>query len=635
MTSREIREKFITFFQKEGHREMPPSSLISDDPTTLFTTAGMQRFKRHYVNPEEAPASRLVTIQPCFRTSDIEEVGDSTHLTFFEMLGNFSFGYPTLPSSYFKKEAIDFAWRFLTEELKIDKSRIYATYFQGDNMVDEDHESKQILETYLEKGLTKIVAQGFEDNFWSLGTEGSPGGPTVEFYVSPRANKRGDESRGDGVEVWNLVFNEYIFKKGNYQPSKHKGVDTGMGLERLAVMMQDKDDVFQTDLFTPIIAKIEELTGKKYQDNTKAFRIIVDHLRSSCFLLAEDMTPSNIGQGYILRRLIRRAIRYGWMLDLKKRDQQQILNSILLQYNDIYSALKQEQKITQSFLEEEKKFQQTIQIGLKKAAFILEKKKPLPDDIYAKIMQLPKREETLHRLHIAEPSDELDPELQKIGIQITNREFHNAFITGEEAFNLFQTYGFPIEIITELAQEKRLFVGVTAFQKELKKHQEVSRVGAGMFKGGLQETGEQEVKYHTATHLLHAALREVLGEHVQQKGSNITAERLRFDFSHPEKMTLEQIKKVEGLVNEKIKDDLAVRKEEMTLEEAKKRGALAFFTQKYGDKVCVYTISDEKPYSMEVCGGPHVERTGKLGHFKITKEEASSAGIRRIKAVLE
>jgi len=553
MKSKEIKEKFLAFFKSKGHRIMPKVSLVSHDLTTLFTTAGMQQFKQYYIYPEKAPAPRVVTIQPCLRTKDLEEVGDESHLTFFEMLGNFSFG------DYFKEEAILWAWEFLTKELGIEENRISATYFKGKKGLPADKESLAILKEI--KGLSKIKGAGFEDNFWSLGLEGSPGGPTVEFYT-------------DGIEIWNLVFNEYIFNNETYQPSRFKGVDTGMGLERLAAVLQNKEDVFETDLFWPIIKEIETISGKKYQTNKKEFRIIADHIKAAVFAILDGVLPSNKEAGYVVRRLIRRAIVRMQRLGFS--------GQFTAQLGGIVFKIKGDRpnRYVLVVLEgEESKFQKVFKTG------------------------------------------------QKLITQSKS-------LSSGQLFDLYQTHGFPLELTLEIAKEKGVRVSQSAiegFNKELTRHRKISRAGVGMFKGGLATTGEAETKLHTATHLLHAALRQVLGNHVMQKGSNITAERLRFDFSHPAKMSPEEIKKVEDLVNEQIKQNLPVTMQEMSLDQAKQAGALGFFESRYGDRVRVYSIGH---FSKEICGGPHVRSTGELGYFKIIKEESSSAGTRRIKAIL-
>ncbi|MDD3773792.1 MAG: alanine--tRNA ligase [Patescibacteria group bacterium] len=569
MKSKELRQKFLDFFEAKGHKIIPSAPLIPSelDPSVLFTTAGMQQFKRFYSEPKEAPAMRIATCQQCVRTGDIEEVGDESHLTFFEMLGNFSF------NNYGKKEAIEWAWEFLTDQnwLGIDKKRIDATYFDHEKakkgisiIEDTDLESLAILKTL--SGLNKIEAQG-EDNFWSLGTEGSPGGPTVEFYI-------------DGVEVWNLVFNEWIFKESHWHSFGVKGVDTGMGLERLIAVLNMEKNVYDTDLFQSIIKKIEELSGKKYQDNQQAFRIIADHLRAATFLIADGVEPSNKERGYIVRRLIRRAIVKAKKLGIENIFVAEIADEVVEIYKDIYSELENKRdNVKQTLQNEEEKFRKTLSLGLKE---------------FEKIKQ---------------------------------------DLTGQKAFRLYETYGFPLEMTEELAKEQNVQIDKEEFKKAFKEHQKKSRTASvGMFKGGLADSGEETKKLHTAAHLLLAALRQVLGNGVFQKGSNITSERLRFDFSHNEKLTSEQLKQVEDLVNEQIQAAIPVEMTEMGLNEAKKSGAMGVFESKYGDKVKVYTIDG---FSNEICGGPHVENTKDLGYFKIVKEESSSAGVRRIKAILK
>lgn len=568
LSASELRKKFLDFFEQRGHKVIPSASLIPEnDPTVLFTTAGMQQFKRYYLFPDEASSARITTCQKCVRTVDIDEVGDETHLTFFEMLGNFSFGYAKKEGSYFKEKAIKLAWEFLTEELKIEKSRIYATYFKDDTAeVPEDNESLEILQKI--EGLSDVKPQGLDDNFWSLGTEGSPGGPTVEFYI-------------DGVEIWNLVFNEFVMKNGKYEPAELKGIDTGMGLERLAVMIQDKSDVYQTDIFEAIVSKIEEISNLKYgegpDDNfencwievRKSMRIVADHIRSAEAMILDGVVPANKDQGYVLRRLIRRAVVQGRKISLS---------------DNFTSLLANDGKAKQELEKEETKFRKTLEKGLK----------------------------------ILSSQDNFD---------------------GKTIFDLHQTYGIPVEIAIEEVEasgEKILDSDLKEFRKLQSEHQEQSRTAsAGMFKGGLADNKEATTKLHTAAHLLLVALKEVLGPQVEQKGSNITEERLRFDFNNPGKLTDEQLGRIEAIVNEQIEKSLPVTMEEMTLDEAKKSGAHGTFSDRYGDKVKVYTIgSNDEPFSCEICGGPHVSNTSELGHFKITKEESSSSGVRRIKAVL-
>lgn len=573
MTSKEIRQKFLDFFKSKEHKIAPSSSLIPDDPSVLLTTAGMQQFKPYYLGEKSPWGDRVATIQKCFRTSDIEEVGDESHLTFFEMFGNFSFN-----NNYFKKETIERAYEFLTKDMGIFKDRIYATVFAGDKDTPFDQESYDALKA-IDFADDKVKKSGRKDNFWGpTGSEG-PCGPTVEFYV-------------DGLEVWNLVFNEYFCSKdGNLKPLENKGVDTGMGLERLAKVMQGVETVFETDLFFPIIRKIEELSGKLYKDNVKNFRIIADHMRGSVFLISDGVLPSNIERGYILRRLLRRAIRYAKPLGLPENWHAEIAKIIIENYKEYYRELGQkEDEIIKVIEAENEKFGRSLEKGLR--------------------------------------------ELEKLDA-----------IDAEKAFNIFQTYGFPLEIINEELIKRNLSVNEKEFQEEFRKHQEKSRAGlekkfgghglimdTGELKAGSEEEIKKATKFHTATHLMHQALRIVLGEKVRQMGSDINAKRLRFDFSYDRKMTPEEIKKVEDLVNEKIAENLEVKMKEMPYKKAMESGALAFFKRRYPEIVKVYSVGD---FSQEVCGGPHVNRTGELGIFKIKKEESSSAGVRRIRAVLE
>jgi len=582
MNNKELRRKFLEFFEKNGHKIVPSSSLIPSDSSVLFTTAGMQQFKSYYLGEKSPYGSDVCSCQKCFRTSDIEEVGDESHLTFLEMLGNFSFG------GYFKKEAIKLAYEFLFNELKLNLDKAVFTVFEGNDSVPEDKESAEI---WKELGISenRIKKCGKEDNFWGPTGEEGPCGPTTEIHFN-------------GIEVWNLVFNEYFQDKtGILTPLKQKGVDTGMGLERLATIAQGKSSVFETDLFLPIVSLI---SGNK----EKAKRIIADHAKSSVFLIADGILPSNVEKGYVLRRILRRAIRYGKILNLSENFLIPLGQKVIEIYKDVYPELKsKETDILTAVQNEEEKFEKTLEEGLKEY-----------NSIFSwwdkKIAMLDKEKTTYFNIENAEE-------------------------LGKKFFDLFQSHGFPLEISLEelknhLKKEEIFKEEITdAFYEEMKKHQEVSRASAKQkFKGGLADSSEKVVQYHTANHLLLAALRRVLGESVSQKGSNITVERLRFDFSYPDKMTEKQIKEVEDIVNQKIKEDLAVVCQEMTLAEAKKEGAAGVFEDKYEERVKVYSIND---FSKEICGGPHAERTGQLGHFKIIKEESSSAGVRRIRAVLE
>jgi alanyl-tRNA synthetase len=539
MKADKIREEFLKFFEKKGHQIVPSSSLMPTDPSVLFTTAGMQQFKPYYLGQLSPWGKNVTSCQKCFRTSDIEEVGDSRHLTFLEMLGNFSFG------GYFKKEAINLAYEFLFKELKLPLEKAHFTIFAGDDNVPEDKESFEI---WQELGIPKekIIKAGREDNFWGPTGEEGPCGPTTEIYFN-------------GVEIWNIVFNEYYQDKDKKLTSlEQKGVDTGMGLERLAMSCQEVSTVFETDLFEPLISSISS-----QDENAK--KIIADHIKSAVFLIAEGVLPSNVERGYIVRRLLRRAIRYGKSVDLIS-----LAKKVIGIYENIYPELKaREADIAVIIKKEKEKFAKTLEEGLKQ------------------------------------------------------------FEKGADAFELYATYGFPVELTVELAKEKGIKIDIEDFNKKFKSHQEVSRAGAeSKFGGG----GAYSPNLHTATHLLHAALREVLGQGVKQMGSDITAQRLRFDFSYTNKMTAEEINKVSGIVNQKIKDKLEVKKEEMSYNEAVEKGALAFFKEKYPERVNVYSINN---FSKEICAGPHVRNTSELGVFKITKEESSGAGVRRIRAILE
>lgn len=562
-----LRQSFIDYFEARGHKAIPSSSLIPvGDTTVLFTTAGMQQFKRFYLFPDEAPAARVITVQKCLRTGDIDEVGDETHLTFFEMLGNFSFGYPKKEGSYFKEEAIRMAWEYLTDSIGIEKNRISTTYFAGDKGIVADDESRDLIKKITHLDDSKILGTGFDETFWSLGTEGSPGGPTVEFYV-------------DGVEIWNLVFNEYVMKGEKYVESDQKGVDTGMGFERLVAVVQAKNNVYETDLFQPIIKKLEEVSGRAYKENKKEFRIIADHLRAAEALILDGVVPSNKDRGYVLRRLIRRSV-------IKAR--QLGINENL--YSRIIAG-----KAKTELEKEELKFRKTLGSFLK--------------DIEA---------------------------LSALKTKDNNENYKRTIISTKTLFDWYQSDGVPLEIALEEAEKRNIKIedgAVDSFNVMKENHKKLSRTAsAGMFKGGLQTGGKMETKYHTATHLLLAALRKVLGPEIYQKGSNINPERLRFDFSYPKKLTNDQIRRVEDLVNQKISENISVEMKEMPKKEALQAVKVSFDPSKYPDMVKIYSIGD---FSREVCGGPHVKNTGELGRFEIIKEESSSSGVRRIKAILK
>jgi len=549
---------------------------------------------------------RLASAQKCIRTVDIDDVGDNRHNTFFEMLGNWSLG------DYFKKEAIEWSFEFLTSEkwLNLDPRRLYVTVFEGDENAPRDEESIRIWQEQFRKAgveaevseddkivdsIKRIVPLGADDNWWGPAGETGPCGPCTEMFydVSPEGGELKDTfenlvSRYRLLEIWNDVFMEFNKKSdATFEKMKHQNVDTGMGLERTIVVMNGKDNIFDTEIFQPIIRKIEELSERNYEDeeNKKPMRIISDHLKSSVFALADGAEPSNVERGYVLRRLIRRAVRQGKILGIEDNFASKIAEVVIEEYKDVYPEIEREKvKIFDGLNNEEMKFRQTLEKGLKKIKEIIAESRSTEK------------------------------------------------ISGEKAFYLFSTYGFPLELTKEIAHEHNIAVDEEKYHEEFKKHQELSRtVSAGMFKGGLADAGEQAAKLHTATHLLLAALRQVLGDHVLQRGSNITGERLRLDFSHDKKMMPEEISAVENMVNEAIEKNIPVKCEEMTLEEAQESGAMGVFEQKYGDKVKIYSILD---LSREICGGPHAALTGDLGKFQIKKEEASSAGVRRIKAVL-
>ncbi|PJE73954.1 MAG: alanine--tRNA ligase, partial [Candidatus Terrybacteria bacterium CG10_big_fil_rev_8_21_14_0_10_41_10] len=545
MSSNEIRQKFFAFFEARRHKIIPSSSLVPDgDPSVLFTTAGMQQFKPYYLGKKDAMADfksfNTVSSQKCIRTSDIEEVGDISHLTFFEMLGNFSFG------GYFKEEAIRYAYEFIVSELGL--SIDYVTVFVGDENVPFDKESYEIWKDFVPE--EKIKKFGKEDNFWGPTGKEGPCGPTTEIYVN-------------GVEVWNIVFNEYYCWPKADQPGAGlddqileklptPGVDTGMGLERLSMMVQKTPTIFETDLFGHIIREIEKASGVSYFDSgyEKVFRIIADHIKAIVFILSDGVAPSNSERGYVLRRLIRRTVRHLKILNMDSSFMLKAAKIAMEDYKETYPDLiRKEKEILNELKAEEERFEKTLKEGLKQF-----------------------------------------------------EKFSSHGISGHDAFILFSTYGFPFEETLELAKERGIKVDEGGFKDEFKRHQDVSRVGMEKkFKGGLSGSSPEEARLHTATHLLHQALREVLGLHIAQKGSNITPERLRFDFSHAEKMTQEELKEVEDLVNRKINEKLPVTIEEMTLEEAREMGAIGIFGDKYGERIKVYSIGG---FSKEICGGP-------------------------------
>ena len=583
MKAIEIRNKYLNFFKEHGHVVIPSAPLIPEnDPSVLFTTAGMQPLVPYLLGEKHPSGTRLTDYQKCVRTNDIDEVGDNRHLTYFEMLGNWSLG------DYFKEESIQMSFDFLTKELQIPVEKLSVTCFAGDKDCPKDEVSASCWE---KAGIAKdhIYFYGKDDNWWIAGEEGPCGPDTEMFYDTGKpacsADCQPSCDCGKYVEIWNNVFMEY-FKdsQGNYSKLKQKNVDTGLGLERMAMLLQGKETPFDTEIFAPVMRELEELQNK---DIIESRRIIAEHLRSSMMIICDGGRPSNIDRGYVLRRLIRRMIRHMNKLEIDLNEISNLVDLNVENLKEMYPDLVKNQDIIKSVIIEEKdKFVKTLSHGEKE---------------FAKAMNYAKQN-------------------------------GNNKIDGKVVFRLYDTYGFPPEMTQELAKENDIEIDLDEFDKLFKEHQEKSRLGSEQkFKGGLADQNEKTIAYHTATHLLHQALRIVLGDHVKQSGSNITEERLRFDFTHPQKMTKEEIQKVEDLVNEQIKRDLPVTCEEMSYEDAKKSGAIGLFTDKYGDKVKVYTIGD---FSKEICGGPHVKHTGELGRFKIKKEESSSSGIRRIKAVL-
>ncbi|MDD4412458.1 MAG: alanine--tRNA ligase [Patescibacteria group bacterium] len=587
-----IRNKFLDFFKTKGHSIIPGASLIPEnDPTVLFTTAGMHPLVPYLLGEKHPAGTRLADVQKCIRTGDIDEVGDKTHLTCFEMLGNWSLG------DYFKDDSIAWSWEFLTEEkwLNLDKNRLAVSVFEGDENVPFDQESYDL---WLKIGVKseRIVRLGKADNWWGPAGQTGPCGPDTEIFYwtgSEAAPEVYNPEDKRWVEIWNNVFMAYNKTiDGKFEPLSQKNVDTGMGLERILCMVNNINDVYATDLFSDAIKKIAELSGKTYSDNEKAFRIVADHIKAATMIIGDPkgVSPSNTDQGYVVRKLIRRAVRFSLMLEINSKiDITTELANIYIDNNkEQYPELeKNKDYILRELKKEEYKFKETLEKGLR---------------IFAKVTE--------------NLSDKLIPAVS--------------------AFDLYQTYGFPLEMTLELAKERGFEVDAKGFEEELVKHQELSRTAsAGKFKGGLADNSEETTKLHTATHLLLAALRTVLGDHVYQKGSNITADRLRLDFSHAQKMTDEEKQKVEDLVNHAIKAELPIICQLTSLDVAKKSGAMGVFDSKYQDQVKVYTVGQgDQIFSSEICGGPHVDNTKELKSFKILKEEASSAGVRRIKAII-
>ncbi len=661
MISKEIRRKYLEFMKSKGHRIVPSASVIPEnDSSTLFTGSGMQPMVPYLLGEDHPEGTRISDSQKCIRTIDIDKVGDTTHLTLFEMIGNWSLG------DYFKKEQIEWIFEFWTKEIGFDPNRIYVSVFGGNKKygLEKDSEAVSIWkEEFKKTGIKAVDVEDSEnkglqdgrifyygnDNWWSRSGApdnmpiGEPGGPDSEmFYDLGEEKKIHEKSKykdkpchvncdcGRFIEIGNSVFMEFKRTKTGFESLPKKNIDFGGGFERIVMISQGKDNVYETDLFSNIIFKIEQLSGKKFSDkeNKKSMRIIADHLKAATFIMGDDkgIVPSNTDQGYIVRRLIRRAIRYGKQLGIKSDEPwtKEIAKIVVHDYHEVYSELsKNVDRVIELLREEEVKFSKTLEKGLN----VLNKKLEAQIGVKGQPYKLQEINlvQGLNNVKIWDyvPSD----------------------ITGKWVFDFYQTFGFPIEMVFEELdknfgnkfnqhEKKRL---VSEFKLELKKHQELSKTASvGKFKGGLADNSEETMKLHTAAHLLLASLRKVLGGHVVQKGSNITAERLRFDFSHREKMTDEEKRAVEDMVNKVIQDNLLVSFEEMSLQDAKEAGAMGVFESKYDEKVKVYKIGDsDKMFSYEICGGPHVERTGALGSFKIKKEGSSSAGVRRIKAILE
>ena len=588
MESIDIKNKFLNFFESKGHKIIPSAPVVPEnDPTCLFNTAGMQPLVPYLKGQVHPEGNRLADVQKCFRTNDLEETGDTTHHTFFEMLGNWSLG------DYFKKESIAWSFEFLTKILEIPVERLAVTVFKGNSIVPADDESAELWKSF---GISenKIAYLGEEDNWWPNMQLQGPCGPDTEIFYwrsnEPIPEKFNPEDE-KWVEIWNNVFMQYNHEQDDkFSLLKNKNVDTGMGVERVTAILEGKTDNYTSSIWKDVIEKIEEISKLSYKDEkyTRSMRIIADHIRAVVVISGDDsgIKPSNTDQGYVLRRLIRRIIRYAKNLniDIESDWEQELANLIINKYSTYYKELERNRETILEVLKNEKiKFNRTLEKGLREFEKVVNNLK----------------------------GDKIDK---------------------DTAFKLYDTYGFPIELTEELAKEQNLKVDTAGFKEKFVEHQEKSRLGSAQkFKGGLASTGEIETKYHTATHLLNAALKKVLGEHVHQKGSNITSERMRFDFSHDLKMTDEEKQKVEDLVNEYIKMEIPVERFELQKQEALNIGAEAMFIEKYGDIVTVYKIGD---VSLELCGGPHAGNTNELGHFKIMKEEASSSGVRRIKAVL-
>ncbi len=649
LTSNDLRALWLKFFTQKQHAVIASASVIPEnDPTVLFTTAGMHPLVPYLLGQKHPAGNRLCDVQKCIRTKDIDEVGDMSHLTFFEMLGNWSLG------DYFKENMIPWSWEFLTGEewLGLDKDKLAFTVFEGDSDCPRDDEAGNL---WRKCGVKEdhLFYLPKKHNWWGPAGVTGPCGPDTEMFVIKKTPCGPDCSPacdcGAYLEIWNDVFMQYNKQAdGTFIPLTQKNVDTGMGLERVICVLNDKKSVYDTDVFAGILGKIEELSGKKYNaddENTKAFRVVADHMRTSTFILGDPrgVSPSNVDQGYILRRLIRRAVRFGMNLGLQAGFTGEIAQVIIDQYADIYPELKQNSAFVLEQLKlEEDRFTRTLRQGEKEFDKLYNNVNMTrtllegilgSEDIAAAAAQAAETKKL-------RPSPDMMPIIEaakagdaaQVKAAIENRMSTLNVLDGRNAFKLYDTYGFPVEMTIELAAEKGMSVDLDGFNERFKQHQETSHAGAEQrFKGGLADSSEQTACLHTATHLLQAALRKVLGDEVHQKGSNITAERLRFDFTFGRKVTPEELAIVEKMVNEAIEAKVPVTLEEMTVAEAKAQGAMGLFESKYGERVKVYTMGT---YSKEICGGPHASNTGDLVSFKIQKEESSSAGVRRIKAVI-
>jgi alanyl-tRNA synthetase len=586
MNAKELRERYIRFFEERGHRRIPSAPLMPEnDPTVLFTTAGMHPLVPFLLGEPHPQGQRLVNFQKCIRTNDIEEVGDPSHLTFFEMLGNWSFG------DYFKVDSLSWSYAFLIRELGIDPERLAVTVFAGDADAPRDEEAAEI---WLELGIPpeRIFFLPKSDNWWGPAGATGPCGPDSEiFFDTGQPDHPGCRpgcNCGKWLEIWNNVFMEYNKRAdGSYEKLPRPNVDTGMGVERTVAALQGKGDVFTIDTLAPLVTAVEQISGHEYNQNLPAFRVITDHVRAATFAIADGALPSNVEAGYVTRRLIRRAVRYGRELGIQENFCASLADSVVDLFGDIYPNLVSQREVIGAALDqEETKFKRTLERGLKQVHRVIE----------------------------------------------TVQSAGGTQIDGAQAFDLFETFGFPLALTVELAKEQGLSVDETAFAEAYERHRTRSRHALEQkFKGGLADNAAQTTRLHTAAHLLQEALRRVLGPSVRQMGSNITSERLRFDFTHGERLTVEQLQVVEQMINEQITRDLPVTVQTMPLDRALEQGALAFFGEKYGDQVKVYSIGD---FSKEVCGGPHVSSTGEIGRFKISKQEAVGAGVRRIRGII-